>query len=160
MIRSYDAGVKVRCTTMDGTAHNTSTFKLLGCNLLPKKISAMRVEFPHPSPQADYKVCGMLDPPHMIKLVRNMLAEYWELHWPNKGTVKWAYIVRLHETQKSHQGVRLANTFGKDCATIKVPCTPDGLRACKMLKKELIRVNVTLIFDAAQATIYKTEGTT
>ena len=109
MIRSYDAGVKVRCTTMDGTAHNTSTFKLLGCNLLPKKISAMRVEFPHPSPQADYKVCGMLDPPHMIKLVRNMLAEYWELHWPNKGTVKWAYIVRLHETQKSHQGVRLAN---------------------------------------------------
>ena len=41
--------------------------------------------------------------------MRNLLAEYWELHWPNKGTVKWAYIVRLFETQKSHYGVRLAN---------------------------------------------------
>lgn len=56
------------------------------------------------------------------------------------------------------EGVRLANTFGKDCATIKVPCTPDGLRACKMLKQELIRVNVTLIFDAAQAILAAKAG--
>ena len=45
----------------------------------------------------------------MAKLVRNLLAEYWELKWPGKGTVKWAYIVRLLELQKDHKGVRLAN---------------------------------------------------
>ena len=37
-------------------------------------------------------------------------------------------------------------------ATIKVPCTPDGLLAvCRRVCKNLIRVNVTLIFDVAQA---------
>ena len=56
------------------------------------------------------------------------------------------------------EGVRLATTFGKNIATIKVPCTPDGLRACKQLRKELIRVNVTLIFDAAQAILAAKAG--
>ena len=107
--RSFDAGVRVRVLTMDGTAHNTSTYKALGCNLLPTKISGMKVDFPHPHKDANYRIYGMLDPPHMIKLVRNILAEYWELYWPGKGMVKWAYIVRLQETQKAHQGVRLAN---------------------------------------------------
>ena len=54
-------------------------------------------------------MCGYLDPPHMVKLVRNMLAEYWELVWPNRGIVKWAYIVRLQEIQNEHHGLRLAN---------------------------------------------------
>ena len=48
-------------------------------------------------------------------------------------------------------GIRLATKF-PNSATIKVPCTPDGLLACAELScKNLIRVNVTLIFDVAQA---------
>ena len=35
--------------------------------------------------------------------------------------------------------------------TIKVPLTPDGLRACKRLRSEGTMVNVTLCFSAAQA---------
>ena len=50
------------------------------------------------------------------------------------------------------EGRRLAKKFGK-VATIKVPCTPNGLAACKELVKDHIRVNVTLIFDAAQAVL-------
>ena len=34
---------------------------------------------------------------------------------------------------------------------VKVPLTPDGLKACKTLTEEGIRVNVTLCFSAAQA---------
>ena len=49
------------------------------------------------------------------------------------------------------EGIRLATKF-PNSATIKVPCTPDGLLACAELSmKNLIRVNVTLIFDVAQA---------
>ena len=48
------------------------------------------------------------------------------------------------------EGSRLAEKFGDVC-TVKVPCTPEGLRVCKMLSDEKIRVNVTLIFDAAHA---------
>jgi len=55
------------------------------------------------------------------------------------------------------EGVRLKTIFGHT-ATIKVPCTPDGLRACKQLRSELIKVNVTLIFDAAQAILAAKAG--
>ena len=48
------------------------------------------------------------------------------------------------------EGTRLSRKFGKAC-TIKVPCTPDGLRVCRELSRDLVNVNVTLIFSAAQA---------
>ena len=48
------------------------------------------------------------------------------------------------------EGKRLHRKFGK-MATIKVPCTVDGLIACKELAKEHIKVNVTLIFSPSQA---------
>ena len=57
------------------------------------------------------------------------------------------------------EGKRLYKKFGK-VATIKVPCTPNGLAACKELVKDHIRVNVTLIFDAAQAVLSAKAGAT
>ena len=57
------------------------------------------------------------------------------------------------------EGVRLAEKFGK-CATIKVPCTPDGLAVCRELSRQLIRVNVTLIFSVTQAILSAKAGAT
>ena len=53
---------------------------------------------------------------------------------------------------------RLIKKFGKDQATIKVPCTPDGLWVCKQLSKDLIKVNVTLIFSPVQAILASNAG--
>ena len=61
-------------------------------------------------------------------------------------------------TTMYEEGLRLARKFGKDQATIKVPCTPDGLKVCKELSKELINVNVTLIFSPAQAILSAKAG--
>lgn len=53
---------------------------------------------------------------------------------------------------------------GHDIATIdkhmvvKVPLTRDGIRACKTLSGEGIRVNVTLVFSAAQALLAAKAG--
>jgi len=55
------------------------------------------------------------------------------------------------------EGIRLFRKFGK-CATIKVPCTPDGLRACRELARDLVNVNVTLIFSPAQAILAAKAG--
>ena len=56
------------------------------------------------------------------------------------------------------EGIRLATKFPNSC-TVKVPCTPDGLVACAELSmKNLIRVNVTLIFDVAQAILAAKAG--
>jgi len=55
------------------------------------------------------------------------------------------------------EGRRLHDKFG-EVTTIKVPCTPDGLRGCKLLSEEGIRVNVTLIFSPAQAILASKAG--
>ena len=55
------------------------------------------------------------------------------------------------------EGIRLFRKFGK-CATIKVPCTPDGLRVCRELARDLVNVNVTLIFSPAQAILAAKAG--
>ena len=55
------------------------------------------------------------------------------------------------------EGRRLKEKFG-EITTIKVPCTPEGLKGCKLLSKEDIRVNVTLIFSAAQAVLASKAG--
>ena len=55
------------------------------------------------------------------------------------------------------EGLRLAEKFGNQ-ATIKVPCTPDGLSVCYQLSKKLIKVNVTLIFSPAQAILASKAG--
>ena len=57
------------------------------------------------------------------------------------------------------EGRRLANKFGKD-ATIKVPCTPDGLYVCRQLSRSLVKVNVTLIFSPSQAILAAKAGAT
>ena len=55
------------------------------------------------------------------------------------------------------EGIRLYEKFG-DVTTIKVPCTREGLIVCKRLSEQNIRVNVTLIFCAAQAVLAAKAG--
>tara|TARA_B100001113_G_C21061281_1_gene601278 strand:+ start:54 stop:731 length:678 start_codon:yes stop_codon:yes gene_type:complete len=52
---------------------------------------------------------------------------------------------------------RLYDLFG-DVTTIKLPCTPDGLTACRQLANENIRVNVTLVFSQVQAILAAKAG--
>jgi transaldolase len=56
------------------------------------------------------------------------------------------------------EGRRLAEKFGKEQTTIKVPCTRGGLAACRVLSRDLIKVNVTLIFSASQAILAAKAG--
>ena len=58
-----------------------------------------------------------------------------------------------------NEGLRLVDKFGS-VSTIKVPCTREGLKACKALTQEKIRTNVTLIFCAAQAVLAAKSGAT
>lgn len=57
------------------------------------------------------------------------------------------------------EGIRLSDKFGS-VATIKLPCTREGLLVCKELTKQKIRTNVTLIFCAAQAVLAAKAGAT
>lgn len=57
------------------------------------------------------------------------------------------------------EGIRLYEKFG-NVATIKVPCTREGLIVCKRLSEQGIKVNVTLIFCASQAVLAAKAGAT
>ena len=53
---------------------------------------------------------------------------------------------------------RLVEFFGDECTTIKLPCTPDGLRVCKQISDDGVKVNVTLIFSVSQAILATKAG--
>ena len=53
--------------------------------------------------------------------------------------------------------------YGKlwqDQATIKLPCTPEGIKACKTLNFMGIRTNMTLVFSVSQAILCALAGAT
>ena len=58
-----------------------------------------------------------------------------------------------------NEGMRLAEKFGEQ-ATIKLPCTRDGLMVCGGLSEQGIKTNVTLVFCAAQAILAAKVGAT
>ena len=69
--RLSDAGVKVISLTCDGPSCHFNMLSTLGASLHPSK---MIPYFPHPQ-NKDEKIWVLLDVCHMLKLVRNTLAE-------------------------------------------------------------------------------------
>lgn len=63
------------------------------------------------------------------------------------------------EFEMIQDALELVEEFG-DIATIKLPMTQDGLKACRYLNSNKIRTNVTLIFNAAQALLAAKSGAT
>lgn len=56
-------------------------------------------------------------------------------------------------------GLTVHENYG-NVATIKLPCTLDGLKACKHLSNIDIRVNMTLVFSPSQAILCSLAGAT
>lgn len=90
-----DVGVIIVGFTFDGTATNIATANLLGCHL---KIDnrPLITSFDHPS--KTHRVHVLLDPCHMLKLVRNVFASQKTLSTMN-GVANWMYIEKLNDTQ-------------------------------------------------------------
>lgn len=69
-----------------------------------------------------------------------------------------AEVVAVETEGMVSEGKKLAALH--DNIVVKVPLTEPGLRACRSLKSEGIRVNVTLCFSAAQALLAAKAGAT
>lgn len=96
-----DANITVRSLTCDGTITNIKTYELLGCNF---NVDDLKTNFKHPT--KDCKVHCLLDPPHMIKLARNVFAEC-KLS-SDKGNIDFNYVRNLHTLQEQ-EGIKLKN---------------------------------------------------
>ena len=111
---------------------------------------------------ADSFETGLIDgvttnPTLMMKSGRNPDDVYQELINLGVPDVSMEVVGDSHEMIQ--EGLRLAEKF-KYQATIKVPCTPDGLIVCRELSRNCIKVNVTLIFSPSQAILAAKAGAT
>ena len=70
------------------TSHNITALEKLGAKIFVPRRYQMVTSFPHPSEKAHYEVSVYMDPPHMLKLIRNTLADYEKIFWPSRGWVK------------------------------------------------------------------------
>ena len=108
---------KLNCTgaivtniVMDNCPLNYATFRKLGCKLTRN--------FQELDPSTDIKnnfgkhVLALFDPPHLSKLVRNVLGSWKTLIDWNNNKIEWQHIVNLYEYQKVH-GFTLANKLTK-----------------------------------------------
>ena len=95
-------GFSIACVTMDGHASNLGMCRALGANMNLQE-QPVRPFFM----SNDEKIFFLLDPCHMIKLVRNMLHAFGAIR-SNSGVIKWSLIEALHNLQDT-LGLRLAN---------------------------------------------------
>ena len=101
---------------------------------------------------------GITTNPTLIKKSgRDPLEVYQELKDLGVPDISMEVVGTAEEMIQEGKG--LYDTFG-DCCTVKVPCSPDGLRACKELSDLNIGVNVTLIFSQTQAILASKAGAT
>jgi transaldolase len=110
----------------------------------------------------DLAETGLLDgvttnPSLVHKSGRNFLEVVREIAQLVPGPVS-AEVVAL-DYQEMMREAEILRKIG-DNVTIKVPLTPDGLKACKALTAEGTMVNVTLCFSPAQALLAAKAGAT
>jgi transaldolase len=109
-----------------------------------------------------YWSTGLIDgittnPSLIMKSGRNPEDVYQEL--VDLGVPDISMEVVGSDLEMYDEGIRLYEKFGSVC-TVKVPCTREGLIVCKRLSEQGIKVNVTLIFCAAQAVLAAKAGAT
>jgi len=105
---------------------------------------------------------GLLDgvttnPSLIAKSGRNILEVIAEICGIVEGPVS-AEVAGIEYEQIMREAAVLRKIANNVC--IKVPLTPDGLRACRTLSGEGTMVNVTLCFSAAQAILAAKAGAT
>lgn len=87
-------GVTVTNITFDGLKSNLATCELLGASFDPREPIPF---FPHPV--TNKRVFIILDPCHMLKLVRNSLGDLARIIDPSRGAIEWKYFERLEKAR-------------------------------------------------------------
>ena len=103
-------------------------------------------------------VDGITSNPSLIaKEGKNYLDAVKEIAELVPGPVSGEVLATDYDTmlEQAHKLAALAKNV-----VIKVPLTPDGLRACRKLRGEGTKVNVTLCFSASQALLAAKAGAT
>jgi len=89
-----ETGIIIKTLTFDGAANNIFMASLLGVNL---NYADLKPHFKHPITEKDVHV--VLDPCHMVRLIRNCLGDWGLLFDKNNRPIKWIYFKNLVDLQ-------------------------------------------------------------
>lgn len=95
LIARHEATIHIVSVTFDGAPTNISMVNHLGANIRPRGIINF---FSHPISRE--KVYVLLDPCHMVKLVRNTLATKRTLQDEDGNAICWSYMEKLVNKQE------------------------------------------------------------
>jgi hypothetical protein len=102
--RLHEVNVRVVSIVCDGPTTNFAVGALLGASLT---VENMRPVFKHPS-RDDWNVHIVFDAAHMLKLMRNTIADMGILTDKNDKQIRWRYVKDLYELQEK-EGLRAGN---------------------------------------------------
>lgn len=88
----HSTGVRIVALTFDGCAANISMAKHLGCSF-----EQQNVNFEHPVTKEF--IVAILDPCHMIKLIRNTFEMHKTLVDKDGNKIQWQHLVELNKLQ-------------------------------------------------------------
>lgn len=111
-------GACLMSIAFDGLVTNFSTFELLGASFDIQNLQPFII-----NPTNNQKICIVLDPPHMLKLVRNCLGAKGHLRDGNNNDVAWEYFVNLVNTKTdlaSHKMTREHIEFNSNKMNVKL----------------------------------------
>lgn len=105
-------------------------------------------------------ICGVTTNPSLIaKEGRNFIEVVKEITSIVDGPVS-AEVISLESDEMIKEATALRDEIQNENLVIKIPMTPEGLKAVKKLSKMGIKTNVTLIFSPAQALLAARAGAT
>ena len=105
-------------------------------------------------------ICGVTTNPSLIAKEGRVFTEVVkEITTIVDGPIS-AEVISLDTEGMVNEAVELYNAIGCENLVIKIPMTPEGLGAVKILTAKGIKTNVTLIFSAAQALLAARAGAT
>lgn len=106
MLKLHNVGAIVGAITNDGNIGNISTAKILGSNY-----GADKPYFTNPF-NKEHKVYLVLDPPHMLKLSRNCIANKTTIYDGENNEISWKFFEELVSLQIS-ENVNFGNKLTK-----------------------------------------------
>ncbi|KAF0715996.1 THAP domain-containing protein 1-like isoform X5, partial [Aphis craccivora] len=151
----YDIGIRIWSVTCDGASSNVQCFKKLGCNF-----NANENDFNCKFTVGGKLECNaMFDACHMLKLVRNSLADKKLFkHSDHDGIVQWKFIVALNNFQNDI-GLKFANKLTSQHVhyrnnIMKVKLAAQSLSSGVADAIEYLQQKGEISFQKSESTVY------
>lgn len=96
----FEIRVKVTNITFDGLKSNLTACGMFGASFDPQNL----IPFIH-HPVDRSKIYIILDPCHMLKLIRNALRDLGKMVDPARGSIEWKYFEKLEDARVNHRFV-------------------------------------------------------